>query len=329
MDLSIIVPVYNVAKYLPYCLDSLYSQDLPLNDYEVICINDGSTDDSLSVLERYQALKSNLIIINQKNGGLSCARNKGISVSKGKYILFVDSDDYIAKNVIAGLLFAIDNNGLDMLCFDRIEPDGYNEKEPQYADYQIAQDSIFSGQEYFSRYNPQNSPCVYIFRKQFLLDNSISFVEGKDCEDIKYTITCFYLAKRVAFCKVDVYRYVLRPNSITTNKNLCHLRKMVDDYSCAIDFINDYVLGEGTQQYISRLIERRDTYFFFLLIRIIRAKLTDNMIKKILQHFRDCGCYPNQGLTNDYPKSYVMLSKLFQIERIFLLFCVMHKLVCK
>src|SRR5690606_23371492 len=97
MILSIIVPIYNVQDYLKTCIDSLFNQDLLISDYEVIAVNDGSTDASLAILESLKKTYNSINIITQNNQGLSGARNTGIKHAIGTYILFVDSDDYILK----------------------------------------------------------------------------------------------------------------------------------------------------------------------------------------------------------------------------------------
>lgn len=96
LKLSIIIPVYNTEKYVGECLDSSVEQDILKNEYEIICIDDGSTDGSLNVLTEYSNKYENIHVYSQKNQGVSAARNAGISVASGKYVWFVDSDDYIA-----------------------------------------------------------------------------------------------------------------------------------------------------------------------------------------------------------------------------------------
>ena len=98
MYLSVIIPIYNVEKYLPECIDSVLKQDF--NDYELILIDDGSTDQSGSICDYYQTQDSRIKVIHKKNGGLSSARNAGIIISKGEYVLFLDSDDYLAENAL-------------------------------------------------------------------------------------------------------------------------------------------------------------------------------------------------------------------------------------
>lgn len=103
MFLSFIVPVYNTEKYLRDCLDSLISQDVSKEDYEIICVNDGSTDGSLTILQEYAAENRNIHIINKENGGVASARNAGMDAAQGEYIWFVDSDDFVKHNCLGSL----------------------------------------------------------------------------------------------------------------------------------------------------------------------------------------------------------------------------------
>ena len=116
--LSIIVPVYNVEKYLSKCLDSLLAQDIPISDYEIIIVNDGSTDSSLVIAESYSQTNSNIRVISQLNKGLGGARNTGIRSSEGKYLFFVDSDDTIQKNTLKPLLECMESKKLQVLRFN-------------------------------------------------------------------------------------------------------------------------------------------------------------------------------------------------------------------
>jgi len=117
MKLSIIVPVFNVEKFLEKCILSLVNQDIDCHVYEIIAINDGSTDSSSIILENLKQKISNLIIINQENKGLSGARNTGFNAAQGDYIICVDSDDYLLPNTLKHLLYLVKKNNLDILEF--------------------------------------------------------------------------------------------------------------------------------------------------------------------------------------------------------------------
>ena len=120
MFLSIIVPVYNVEKYLAECLDSLLEQNLPKSDYEIICVNDGSQDGSGMILTAYAEKFPNIRVANKENGGLSSARNAGIDIAAGDYIWFVDADDFVQPNVFKEMKIQVEKTGCDRLMFEEV-----------------------------------------------------------------------------------------------------------------------------------------------------------------------------------------------------------------
>ena len=104
MFLSFIIPVYNTEEYVGICIKSLLEQDISKDEYEIICVNDGSSDGSLEVLEQFSRKNTNVIVINQKNSGVCASRNKGLDAARGEYIWFIDSDDFIQKNILGTLM---------------------------------------------------------------------------------------------------------------------------------------------------------------------------------------------------------------------------------
>ena len=114
-QISVIIPVYNVEQYLSKCLESIINQTL--QDIEIICINDGSTDNSLQILEEYAQKDSRMIVINQENQGVGVARNKGLEIARGDYIWFVDSDDYVERNGLDYVYEKSKENNADIVCF--------------------------------------------------------------------------------------------------------------------------------------------------------------------------------------------------------------------
>ena len=117
MILSIVVPVYNVKQYLPKCLESLLDQDLGKDEYEIVLVDDGSTDESGEICDEFALKEGNVKVIHQKNQGLSVARNVGTQVAEGKYIQYVDSDDYLHPDVLKGLVSLMEEHRLDVLRF--------------------------------------------------------------------------------------------------------------------------------------------------------------------------------------------------------------------
>lgn len=117
MFLSLIIPVYNAEGYIAECLDSMLNQDLSEQDYEIICVNDGSRDNSLSILKQYAAAHPNIRIIDKENGGVTTARNAGLDAAQGEFIWFVDADDLVKENILAQLKAMVPVSGCDRIVF--------------------------------------------------------------------------------------------------------------------------------------------------------------------------------------------------------------------
>src|SRR5690606_37960744 len=117
MKLSVIIPVYNVEKYVAQCLDSVLDQNFEPNDYEIIVVNDGSTDGSLAIVQDYANKHKHIKLIDKKNGGVGSARNCGMDHAQGKYIYFIDSDDYLIPNCLNVLVDTCERHKLDVLTF--------------------------------------------------------------------------------------------------------------------------------------------------------------------------------------------------------------------
>ena len=199
--LSIIVPVYNVENYLSKCLDSLLEQDIPKNDYEIIIVNDGSTDNSLTIAESYVDKYSNIRIITQKNLGLGASRNTGIRKSKGKYLLFVDSDDYLQPDCLGILMEYIETKGLDILRFNYVPVNDKGEliQKTKNTTYRIIfNDNVVNGETFISEY--LGWACyawLYMLNAAFVKNYLLFFNEEIFFEDIEWLIRALLAAKRV------------------------------------------------------------------------------------------------------------------------------------
>ena len=215
MKLSIIVPMYNVELYIEKCLLSCLNQNLPASDYEIIVVNDGSTDSSLAIAERIASLYDNLTIVSQKNAGLSAARNKAISLAKGKYVWFVDSDDRIQENCLRYILDECYNNGLDLysICAANM----INGQAIRSFSYENL--DVIEGIESINSYKIPHCAPFTICRRQFLIDNNLKFYEGIYHEDSEWSPRVYYHAKKVGFTNEILYFVTINPNSITRTAN--------------------------------------------------------------------------------------------------------------
>ena len=214
--LSIIIPIYNVEKYIGRCIESCLKQDLPYDEYELLIVNDGSKDGSIDVVKQYTRDNKNIRIIEQENAGLSAARNRGITEAHGHYLWFVDSDDDIKENVLAQIVYKADSQKLDVLCFGIkvIKKDAAYD----YYIYAERENYIYDGAAFVSKVIMPASACVALYKREFLLANNLYFRIGIIHEDQEFTPRAYCLAKRIAYIDIPAYNYWVREGSIMTSQ---------------------------------------------------------------------------------------------------------------
>ena len=219
--LSIVIPFYNVEKYIAECLDSVYNQDIPEEEYEVICVNDASPDNSSDIVLEYQKKHSNLILVEHEvNKKLGAARNTGRKIARGKYIWNVDSDDMIVPNCLGEILKQCEDGNLDILCFSKKDLHDYG---ILISDTMRDSISPTSGIDFIHRYDGDKLGALcpvwrYVFRKEFLSENNIYSPEINMGEDVPYTFKSLFLAKRIAYVSEAWYVYRRNVNSLTGSK---------------------------------------------------------------------------------------------------------------
>lgn len=217
--LSIIIPFYNVEKYITDCLDSVYNQDMPEDEYEVICVNDASPDNSREIVIEYQKKHSNLILIEHEvNKKLGSARNTGRTIARGKYIWNVDSDDYIKPNVFKRIKTLLIDSDLDILMFNHdVFFDGVD--EVQYNHRFVDTDSC-SGMEFIKKYFNYQIGQIgqiwsQIYRFDYLNNKGIYSPEINMAEDGPFTWRSLLLANKVMSISDTFYIYRMNNNSLT------------------------------------------------------------------------------------------------------------------
>lgn len=217
--LSFIVPFYNVEQHIEQCIRSLYNQDIPQSEYEVICVDDCSPDGSRAIVERLQKEYPTLrLVINKENRKLGGARNAGLDEAQGEYIWFVDSDDYIAPNCLKRIITEMDDNNLEVLHFESCNFDAERIYEPQnpYDD-----DNIFDGITFAldQTRGSWSSRCAVAWkrvqRKDFFEEHNLRFVEKMMYEDTDLSLYMFILIKRIKHIDLIAYYYRINPQSIT------------------------------------------------------------------------------------------------------------------
>ena len=219
MLLSIIVPIYKVEKYLPKCIDSLLDQDIDKSEYEIILVDDGSPDRCGQICDQYALQYNNITVIHQINGGLSAARNAGIAVATGKYVQFVDSDDFLESNILGMLLEKMESKALDILRFNyqNVNEEGLiispNKYSRPFVDYSS---DVTDGTAFLNeRLGTACYACQFMLRLD-IVKSSKPFMRGLCYEDVEWTPRIILKAKRISSTSTIVYNYVSRIGSITS-----------------------------------------------------------------------------------------------------------------
>ena len=241
--LSIVVPAYNVERELEKCIESCLKQDIPKDSYEIIIVNDGATDNTLQVATDIAAKYECVSVVNQNNMGLSGARNTGLKYAKGKYVWFIDSDDYIKPNVLGNMIRQTDDINLDCLFFRlqrvfdddsfRCEVDDYECVQPN-----VTRNAILSGRDAILQgYNP-SSVCAILFNVEFLRKHRLQFMLGIYHEDAEFTYRMISKAQRIMFIADAPYLYFTHAGTMTRSKNINSLIKnRVDDIAVAQSYL--------------------------------------------------------------------------------------------
>lgn len=287
MKFSIVIPVYNVEHYLGECLHSIVNQTY--RNLEIIIVNDGSTDQSLDIINEYAKKDSRIVVINQRNQGLSIARNVGIEKATGDYLIFVDSDDYISTDVCQKAIDKIQKGSLpDMLIYARFR--FYNGK---YVEDKIAGSnyvSTYVGVDYLRKTSLDNifyaSACNKIYNKKFIERNQLRFIKDIYHEDLYFTFCSLIFANKVNLLPSTYYYYRWdRPNSIVNvvsekSKNiLITVEKMENllkgKYSSILD---EYFFKKIVYQSVSSAVCYRFLYFRPL------SCIANRWVKEVLHH---------------------------------------------
>lgn len=224
---SFIIPAFNAALYIKDCLDSIYALELKGYGREVIVVNDGSTDNTASLLESYNEYRD-LVIISQSNKGLSVARNTGLEKACGDYICFVDVDDRLLRVSLDDVLHYV-NQGIDIIGINLVERLQNGSSHP-YRRYIPQYNRVYCRAEEFMR-GRNLMPCVvaYLYRREFLNVEKLRFMPGIYHEDEEFTPRVFAAADSFVATNVTLYERILRSESITTTTDEARQKQRLRD----------------------------------------------------------------------------------------------------
>lgn len=284
LRLSIIVPVYNVEKWLVRCLDSLYNQGLSENEFEVIIVNDGSPDRSPHIAQYYATHHKNMVVITRENGGLSAARNTGLDHANGKYVWFVDSDDFIEPNSINLLLEYAEKHCLDVMCFNlqRFFEDG---RKWIYTNPPSAPETIMDGKTFVCTQHMPPAAWLALYKRDFLYQNNLKFKENILHEDMEFTPRAYYLARTIAYRDIVIVNYFQREGSIMKS---AQNQRRVYSLLQVCDSLHEFMMAKVTP-------DSREYNYFLRQIAFVYSQALSHWTKDSgirLEFFRNKAYYP-------------------------------------
>ncbi len=281
MELSIIIPVCNVEQYIGPCLESIYRQGLCDDVFEIIVVNDGSTDNSMEVVKSIMSCHHNIQIINQDNSGPSVSRNVGMESAIGEYVLFVDSDDLLMDNGLSLLMQRATDTSADMIVPDYIRMND-DEIKSQY-DARLTDPMIVekTGYDYFVEdYDPSKGSFIWriLYKRTFLNDNCIRLFPGVYYEDIPFLQECLLKARRVIGIHLLYYIYRIRQRSCTYSFTM----KNALDYNTAIANSWQLIKLSDLPEKVCRKQKKNVFLFFSYAIDCIISVFKDSSERKMI-----------------------------------------------
>ena len=278
---SVVIPVYNVEKYLPQCLDSVLNQTY--RNLEIICTDDCSPDHSAEILRNYAQRDKRVIVLrNECNLGLAATRNRGVEVATGEFIYFLDSDDWISHETLEKCVVAFQNSDVDFVAFGLNKfYDQSHTSEP--SDVPSNKFSLVSPPFKWGQFSKIGvTAWTKVFRKQYLIDNEIRFLAGILYEDNFFTWMCLACCRKIALIPERLYYYRIRPGSIMHSSKERSLH-------------NNYDFIKGLQFYYVYL-QRKDLWaqekIHFMaavdsiLVRVLHKHLNQNDAQVFCDEFR-------------------------------------------
>jgi len=237
MQLSIIIPIYNVEDYIPSCIDSILNQNFP--DFELLLINDGSTDNSGVICDTYAEKDKRVKVFHQKNAGVSVARTLGLEMAHGEWICFVDGDDKLVRNSLLAIMKEAESKQPEILIARSFRFEHQKKTEEKYKFNRSFLEKSFSGYDLIkTKAYKKGSVWGGLFKHSFLRQNKIQFPKGlRNGEDGIFVSLCYVYARKIRFTDTDFYLVNERQGSASRNWTFDRVAKMVDN----LKFLNDYI----------------------------------------------------------------------------------------
>lgn len=309
--------MYNAEKYIANCLESILNSNLQSDWFEIVIVNDGSTDESPLIAQQYADKYENIIYLTQNNQGQSVARNYGIRSCDGEYIWCVDSDDIVCDDFTELAITLSAHKSIDILAFGlkvvtengKFIRNECNQPNVQHNLLQGGRDAIIDG------YNP-SSVCALWIRRDLMIENDLFFKEGITHQDVELTYRLFAEAHEVLFTDEFPYIYILHPNSTSQSINPeKKIKYLSDDIVVYQSFMNLARQHETDKQLAATIRNRAQNVLFGLVMSLYRNRKQWRPLginKAVVDRLKENGLYPLRGPFDSWKKT--LFSKFLNIE---------------
>lgn len=329
LKFSIILPIYNVEKFLSDCLESIYCQDISEEEYEVICVDDGSPDHSREIIQHYQQQHAGLRLFQQENRGVGAARNYGFEQARGEYVWFIDPDDMIASNCLKKIARLLQENSADV--FEMLEYRTCPEEQrfkPENIDFQI------DGENHFGS---GGSACLSICRRDYLLRHQITFhPQLRYGEDYLWALQTKFRKHKSIYTRTPLYVYRQRSDSAmhatSLEKVKHHMQDMIE-LSKIYQVEYERCKREGlTTELLENIRKRQSLCTESALFCLMKQKPTPAELRAALAGFQQEGSYPYPLMTWKFLPGegfgslpYHLLTYLFPFRFYYLAICALYR----
>ena len=294
ISISVIVPVFNAERYLTICLDSLLDQRLGEDEYEIILVNDGSSDGSYYICDNYRKQHTNICVITQDNQGVSAARNTGMQEARGEWVMFVDADDYVNPVSLRYLLDNFCSDEYDGVRFwTRIREDG----KPA-SDMDIRGEVLFIGTGYgYIKQNGLETFCyTTLYRRSFLEDRGIKFPPYRIGEDFLFASSFLLANPRLCSTSSIVYQYLIHPGSAATSRYKIYARKCTYDHlevnRKLMEILERDGLRETEPEVYKRSIATIQSKQLLVFSRMLSSDINTKEFRQIVKDQKEQGLLP-------------------------------------
>lgn len=302
---SIIIPVYNGEQCIGQCLDSIYAQGLLEDDFEVICVNDASTDNTSKVILEYGLSHKNLrLITHEKNRRQGAARNTGLRAAAGEYILYIDADDAFISDALPQLKEELEKNrGIDILRFNHVIV-----KNGEVKECRTLSDSqeIMSGRDFIKRNSIPWAPWSCAYSRIYLEKNKFIFEENVLFEDADYVINCIRLAHRILYRNIFVYKYIA--NDFQTTKVGKNKKTIIDIFKESERIKKLYIDEKNIDNDVAKIINSHYEYRYSSVFIRFWWLLSYKDRKELLMQYRPIPPYKDKLICfiGEYPKLFLV-----------------------